>query len=275
MAKQPGFYLYTGDWKKDTELSMCSTSTRGIWIDLLCAMHDAGRVGKLSGTIEQLSKLGRCLPAEMSTALDELSRTQAASVTYRNNIVTVMNRRMDREAKARESTRERVRKHRQKAWPGSPKPNVTVPYMPSSISISSSDKITTTSACASSVTSAVQNAVALWNRSVPKAQQLGADGTPAIDRAYSALVLAQPPVQESEILGAIENYRLALSVPNSQAYAHSLGQFLRRENIERYLPGVFNLRNYNRKAFGRTGGAASEDPAEMLDRLKAKGELPV
>jgi uncharacterized protein YdaU (DUF1376 family) len=136
VKKQPGFYLYTGDWKKDTALSLCSTSTRGIWIDLLCAMHDAGSVGRLSGTIEQLSVLARCSPTEMSTALSEITSTQAASVAHHNGIVTVINRRMDREAKARESARKRMKRSREKRHPPPSVPDVARVFTPSSLSSS-------------------------------------------------------------------------------------------------------------------------------------------
>jgi hypothetical protein len=118
--KQPGFYLYTGDWKKDPAVTACSPATRGIWIDLLCAMHDSDSGGTLSGTREQLARIGRCSPAEVAAALDELSSTGAAEIAYSgvtgnaevrpcSGIVTVANRRMAREAKTRELTRNRVK----------------------------------------------------------------------------------------------------------------------------------------------------------------------
>lgn len=112
MAKNPAFQLYTGDWLKDPRLSMCSPSTRGIWIDLICAMHEADRSGQIVGNRDQLARLCRCTAVEISDAIGELANTGAADVTERNGIVTLQNRRMKREYKAREDGNKRVNKHR-------------------------------------------------------------------------------------------------------------------------------------------------------------------
>lgn len=96
-AKQPYLPLYTGDWMKDPAVSLCEPSTRGIWIDLLCAMHEAGREGKLCGTTEQLARMARCTPAQLSSALTDLSDNGAASIESRNGKTVVTNFRMVRE----------------------------------------------------------------------------------------------------------------------------------------------------------------------------------
>lgn len=112
MAKLPYIPFFTGDWLKDPELSLCSPATRGVWMDLLCAMHERDRSGELSGTTEQLCRLARCQTVELTHALTELQTTGAAVVTERNKIVTVVNRRMYREKNQRLKTRDRVAKHR-------------------------------------------------------------------------------------------------------------------------------------------------------------------
>ena len=111
--KLPYMPFYTGDWLKDPFLSLCTPATRGVWMDLLCAMHEASRVGSLRGTREQLARLARCLPADLDHALTDLQTTGAACVeSDRNGYVTVTNRRMSREAKERESAALRQSKHR-------------------------------------------------------------------------------------------------------------------------------------------------------------------
>lgn len=111
--KLPFIQFFTGDWKKDPEVSICSPATRGVWFDLLCAMHEFDRSGVLRGTREQLARTARCSTVELALALTDLQATGAADVTERNGIVTVINRRMNREFKARESTRLRVSKFRE------------------------------------------------------------------------------------------------------------------------------------------------------------------
>lgn len=97
MLKQPYLALYTGDWKKDPELSLCSPATRGIWIDLLCSIHD-GHIGQVTGTPQQLARTCRCDVAEMDHALHELADTGTANVQQRDGTYTVLCRRMKKAA---------------------------------------------------------------------------------------------------------------------------------------------------------------------------------
>lgn len=112
--KYPWIQFFTGDWLKDPALSICSPATRGVWIDLLCAMHELDRAGELRGTPEQLARVARCLPAEVAHALTELQTTGAAEVTERNGVVTVVNRRMKKESKNRNSNALRQARFKEK-----------------------------------------------------------------------------------------------------------------------------------------------------------------
>jgi len=112
MSKLPWFKFNPSWWMSDTELSKCTPATRGVWIDLLCAMHQSGRSGELCGTTDQIARLARCSTAELTQALTELQATGTADVTFRNNNVTVINRLMKREAKLKKDTALRVKKHR-------------------------------------------------------------------------------------------------------------------------------------------------------------------
>lgn len=104
--------FYTGDWLKDPALTVCPPSARGVWIDLLCAMHESGRSGELRGSREQLAQIARCQTAELTQALTDLQTTGAACVTERNGLVTVMCRRMNREHKSRETNALRQQRFR-------------------------------------------------------------------------------------------------------------------------------------------------------------------
>lgn len=48
MAKRPATQFYWGDWRRDTALRACSLESRGLWIDLLCVMHDGEPYGHLA-----------------------------------------------------------------------------------------------------------------------------------------------------------------------------------------------------------------------------------
>lgn len=93
--------FFTGDWVKDPSLTLCDPATRGVWIDLICAMHDSDRSGKLCGTMDQLARFARCSTVVLAQALTDLQTNKAADVTHRNGQVTVVNRRMERDYKAR------------------------------------------------------------------------------------------------------------------------------------------------------------------------------
>ena len=78
--KPPAFQFYTGDWKRDAQLAMCSPATRGVWIEALASMHDNDRSGQLVGTIAELAQTCRCTPEAMVDALRELRAKKAALV---------------------------------------------------------------------------------------------------------------------------------------------------------------------------------------------------
>ena len=104
--------FYVRDWAGDPELAMCSPSTRGIWMDAICAMQARQRSGELSGKIEQLARICRCTAEEMTVAVAELRSTGAADVTVSNETVTLICRRMKRESDGRRSGALRTKKHR-------------------------------------------------------------------------------------------------------------------------------------------------------------------
>lgn len=129
--KFPFLQLFCGDYLSDPKLSLCSSSTRGVWMDFLCVMHMNDRCGVITGTREQLARLGRCSTVEVSIAIDELDRTKTADVTERNSVVTLVCRRMKRESDARKLSRLRVQKHRENAdvTPGeTQKPLLVIEY---------------------------------------------------------------------------------------------------------------------------------------------------
>jgi hypothetical protein len=112
--KLPALQFYPGDWLKDPSVSMCSPSTRGIWVDFLCAMHNLDRCGQLTGNYAQLSRIARCSPAEAEVAVKELHNTKTADVIFCNNDVTITNRRMMREHNERLDIKKRVSGYRER-----------------------------------------------------------------------------------------------------------------------------------------------------------------
>lgn len=48
MAKLPSFQFYPGDWMKDPNLRRCSHAAKGVWIDMMCLMHECDERGVLA-----------------------------------------------------------------------------------------------------------------------------------------------------------------------------------------------------------------------------------
>lgn len=108
----PWMKWHVSDWLGDEALSRCSPGTRGIWADAISQMHKRGRTGVLRDNVEALAQLCRCKPEDMRKALVELRAKKAANVTFNRGIWTLVNRRMKREADARNAAADRVKKHR-------------------------------------------------------------------------------------------------------------------------------------------------------------------
>jgi hypothetical protein len=116
MAKAPAFQFYVKDWLSDPQLKMASFSTKGIWIDMICYMWSAPEPGKVTGTEAELSKLLGATKDEIRDFLDDAEKLGFCDVTRLSRDshanVTVINRRMNRDWKDKESARLRQQRSR-------------------------------------------------------------------------------------------------------------------------------------------------------------------
>jgi len=125
------------DWLSDASLSKCHPATRGIWIDAIAAMFRNGRSGILEGTPDQLVRVLRCTEPALMSAIDDLQTTGTADITIRNGNITLVNRRMYREANEREQNRLRQEHYREtKQCNGKNNGHVTPMSQPSGIYLS-------------------------------------------------------------------------------------------------------------------------------------------
>ena len=102
------------DWLADT--APLHPLTRGLWIDTLCVLWPSGTK---TLTADQWARSLRCTPSEFDVFLDDVMSHGVASVMTSNDdvtrLVTLMSRRMIREATKREQTRNRVDRMRRNA----------------------------------------------------------------------------------------------------------------------------------------------------------------
>jgi hypothetical protein len=115
MGKAPAFQFYVRDWLSDPQLRQASPASRGIWIDMLCFMWESETRGELSGTVQSLARMLGVSEVELDAFCHEAVTLKFATVTERNKIITVVNRRMKRESDVKESNKIRQRRHRERA----------------------------------------------------------------------------------------------------------------------------------------------------------------
>lgn len=96
MAKRPAFQFYPGDWQRDTALRCCSVAARGLWIDMLCIMHQGEPYGHLNvkGTPLEPQALCRMVGATSREVNAWLMELEAAKVFSRTTTGTIFSRRM-------------------------------------------------------------------------------------------------------------------------------------------------------------------------------------
>lgn len=102
--KRPAFQFYPGDWLRSTDLRSCSVGARGLWIDMLCLMHDGNPYGYLK--VKDKVILPVNLASMVGETLDQtaiwLQELENSGVFSRKN-ECIFSRRMVRDEKVRES----------------------------------------------------------------------------------------------------------------------------------------------------------------------------
>jgi hypothetical protein len=52
---RPSFQFYTKDWRSNSKLRRCSPAARGVWVDILCALHDSDEYGVARYPLKELA----------------------------------------------------------------------------------------------------------------------------------------------------------------------------------------------------------------------------
>lgn len=104
--------FYTSDWRNDPALKMCSMAARGLWIEMICLMHQATPYGHLlvngqCPTDAQLAVLVGAPSDQIAALLGEL---EAAGIFSRTKEGTIYSRKLSRMAKKAATARNNGRK---------------------------------------------------------------------------------------------------------------------------------------------------------------------
>jgi hypothetical protein len=105
--KRPSFQFYPSDWLRDTALRSCSTGARGLWIDMICFMHEGTPYGylKVADKVILPSNLARMVGESVEIVADWLLELQEAGV-YDVDNGAIFSRRMIRDEELRQKRAE-------------------------------------------------------------------------------------------------------------------------------------------------------------------------
>lgn len=103
--KRPAFQFYPGDWLQDASLRMCSIGARGLWIDMICLMHQGSPYGHLKVKDKVITEveLARLSGGELGEVKCWLSEMEDAGVFSRTDEGVIFSRRMTQDERLREA----------------------------------------------------------------------------------------------------------------------------------------------------------------------------
>lgn len=101
--KRPSFQFYPSDWLRDTALRTCSVGARGLWIDMICYMHEGNPYGvlKVGNKVILTTNLAAMIGATLHETEGWLHELESAGVFDRGENGEIMSRRMIRDENLR------------------------------------------------------------------------------------------------------------------------------------------------------------------------------
>lgn len=108
--KLPFMKFYTADWIQDTRI--LTLEERGAWLDILCLLWNSKPRGSKTMTLADWGQYLGVESQKTGEILKSLNRKEIGNVTFGNDDITVMSRRITKEEKRRISDLEKVRRYR-------------------------------------------------------------------------------------------------------------------------------------------------------------------
>ena len=101
--KRPSFQFYPADWLTDAALRMVSIGARGLWIDMLCLMHQGTQYGflKVNNKVIHNLNLARMVGSTIQEVEGWLEELNSAGVYSIDEFGCIYSRRMIRDEKLR------------------------------------------------------------------------------------------------------------------------------------------------------------------------------
>jgi hypothetical protein len=121
--KLPSFQFYPGDWRKDPNLSRCSHTAKGVWMDMLCLMFECEERGILAtdGAAWSKAEIAQAIGGDQTVTLQAIDELLRKGVARLNRGGAIFSARMVRDELNRQAARERVARFRAKGGDEPPK----------------------------------------------------------------------------------------------------------------------------------------------------------
>lgn len=71
MSSRPSFQFYPGDWTRNANLRRCSPAARGVWLDVMCLMHDQDEYGILRWPLKEIAQASGASLAHLRELVDK------------------------------------------------------------------------------------------------------------------------------------------------------------------------------------------------------------
>lgn len=95
--KLPWLKFWPSDWRNDIPLRCCSLAARGLWIDMLCLMHDSDPYG----TLPDENRLAKLIGSELAEIAPLMKELELEKVFSRDENGRIFSRRMQRDQQIR------------------------------------------------------------------------------------------------------------------------------------------------------------------------------
>lgn len=69
--KRPAFQFYPGDWQANSNLRRCTHAEKGVWLDVMCLMHDSEEYGVLRWSLKEIAQAVGCKVADLKALKDK------------------------------------------------------------------------------------------------------------------------------------------------------------------------------------------------------------
>ena len=104
----PWFKFYPANWRSDPALMLCSMQARGVWMGMLCLMHEAKPVGQLlvKGASPEPAQLAILLGTDEATIVSSLAELERHEVFSRTRKGVIYSRKMVKDAKRARNAKE-------------------------------------------------------------------------------------------------------------------------------------------------------------------------